>query len=154
MTLRHIRQILKDTDYIHTGGSAEELRAAEYLKSEAEALGAKAWLEPFPVPMADVKSASLTIDGIEIPCRGYKNCGSGTLEAPLVYIPTQDHITLKAVKDKIVLIDGGLRHFAYHDMLDAGALGFITYDGNLNFPNRDIDAKELRSFVAEGRKVL
>ncbi|MBR5679274.1 MAG: hypothetical protein IKX19_01355, partial [Clostridia bacterium] len=77
MTLRHIRQILKDTDYIHTGGSAEELRAAEYLKSEAEALGAKAWLEPFPVPMADVKSASLTIDGIEIPCRGYKNCGSG-----------------------------------------------------------------------------
>ena len=154
MTLRHIRQILKDTDYIHTGGSAEELKAAETLKSEAEAMGANARLETFPVQMADVKRASLVIDGVEIPCRGYKNCGSGTLEAPLVYIPAQDHITLKSVKDKIVLIDGGLRHFGYHDMLDAGALGFITYDGNLNFPNRDIDAKELRSFVAEGRKAL
>ncbi len=154
MTLRHIRQILKDTDFIHTGGSAEELKVADYLKSEAEAMGAAAWLEPFPVQMADVKTASLEIDGVTIPCRGYKNCGSGTAEAPLVYIPVQDHITLKAVKGKIVLIDGGLRHFAYHDMLEAGAVGFITYDGNLNFPNRDIDAKELRSFVADGKKTL
>ena len=154
MTLRHIRQILKNTDFIHTGGSAEELKVAEYLKSEAEAMGAKAWLEPFPVQMADVKEAKLIVDGREIPCKGYKNCGSGTVEAPLVYIPAQDYITLKAVKGKIVLIDGGLRHFGYHDMLEAGAVGFITYDGNLNFPNRDIDAKELRSFVADGKKTL
>ena len=154
MTLRHIRQILKNTDFIHTGGSAEELKVAEYLKSEAEAMGAKAWLEPFPVQMADVKEANLIVDGREIPCKGYKNCGSGTVEAPLVYIPAQDYITLKAVRGKIVLIDGGLRHFGYHDMLEAGAVGFITYDGNLNFPNRDIDAKELRSFVADGKKTL
>ena len=144
MTLRHIRQILKDTDFIHTGGSAEELKVADYLKSKAEAMGAAAWLEPFPVQMADVKTASLEIDGVTIPCRGYKNCGSGTIEAPLVYIPVQDHITLKAVKGKIVLIDGGLRHFMYQDLLDAGAVGFITYDGDVNYRDSDIDAKELR----------
>ena len=70
MNLKHIRQILKDTDYVHTGGTAEELKAAEYLRAEAEKMGAKAWLETFPVQMAEMKSASLTADGTEIPCLG------------------------------------------------------------------------------------
>ena len=137
-----------------TGGSAEELRAAEYLKAEAEAMGAKAWLEPFPVQMADVHSASLSADGVPIPCLGYRNCGSGEIEAPFLYLPAQDPVSLKSVRGKIVLIDGGLRHFAYHDLLDNGALGFITYNGNVDFPDSDIDQKELRGFVAEGRKAL
>ena len=154
MNLKHIRKILRDTDYVHTGGSAEELKAAEYLKAECEAMGAKAWLEAFPVQMADVHTATLTVDGIGIPCKGYKNCGSGEVEADFLYLPSQDEVSLKSVKGKIVLIDGGLRHFGYQDLLDNGAVGFITYDGNINFPNRDIDAKELRDFVAEGRKAL
>jgi hypothetical protein len=152
MNLKHIRQILKDTDYVHTGGSAEELKAAEYLKAQAERMGAKAWLEPFPVQMAEMKAASLTADGVEIPCLGYRNCGCCEIEAPFLYLPSQDPVSLKSVKGKIVLIDGGLRHFGYHDLLDNGALGFITYNGNVDFPDRDIDDKELRGFVAEGRK--
>ena len=41
MNLKKIHQILKDTDFVHTGGSAEELRVAEYLRDQAEALGAR-----------------------------------------------------------------------------------------------------------------
>ena len=154
MNLKHIRQILKDTDYVRTGGSAEELRAAEYLKAEAEKMGAAAWLESFPVQMAAVRSASLTADGVEIPCLGYRNCGSGEIEAPFLYLPSQDPVSLKLAKGKIVMIDGGLRHFGYQDLCDSGALGVITYNGNVDFPDRDIDDKELRGFVAEGRKAL
>ncbi|MBE6725954.1 MAG: Zn-dependent exopeptidase M28 [Ruminococcaceae bacterium] len=154
MNLKHIRKILKDTDFVHTGGSAEELRVAEYLKAEAEAMGASAWLEPFPVQMADIQAASLEADGEQIRCVGYKNCGSGEIEAPFLYLPSQDPVSLKSVAGKIVLIDGGLRYFGYHDLLDNGALGFITYNGNVNFPDDDIDSKELRGFVAEGRKAL
>ena len=154
MNLRHIKKILRDTDYVHTGGSAEELRAAEYLKAEAEAMGLNAWLEPFPVQMADLNSYSLEADGVSVPCIGYKNCGSGEIEAPFLYLASQDPVSLKAAAGKIVLIDGGLRHFGYHDLLDAGALGFITYNGNVDFRDNDIDAKELRGFVAEGRKAL
>jgi Zn-dependent M28 family amino/carboxypeptidase len=39
-------------------------------------------------------------------------------------------------------------------MLDNGAVGFITYDGNVNYADRDIDARELRSYVSNGRKIL
>ncbi len=153
MTLKKIRQILKDTDYIHTGGSEEELRAAEYLKAQAEALGAQARIEPFPIDMADMHAASLTADGRAVPCEGYRCCGSGEVEAPLQYLPNTDPVSLTKVKGKIVLLDSGLRHFDYHDLLDNGALGFITYDGNVNFRDSDIDKRELRGYVANGRKV-
>jgi len=153
MNLKKIRQILKDTDYIHTGGSAEELRAAEYLKAQAEALGAQARLEAFPVDMAEMHAASFEADGRSVPCEGYRCCGSGEVEAPLCYLPNTDPTSLLSVKGKIVLLDSGLRHFLYHDLLDNGAVGFITYDGNVNFRDDDIDKRELRGYVANGRKV-
>ena len=153
MNLKKIHQILKDTDFIHTGGSEEELRVAEYLKGQAEALGAKAHIEAFPVAMADVSFASLIADGRAVRCEGYRCCGSGEIEAPLVYLPNTDPASLTRVKDKIVLLDSGLRYFLYHDLLDNGALGFITYDGNVNYRDDDIDKKELRGYVATGRKV-
>ena len=154
MNLKKIHQILKDTDYVHTSGSPEELKVAEYLKAEAEALGAEARIEAFPVPMAEVRSASLLADGKEIPCKGYKLCGSGEIEAPFIYMPDLDPASLTKVKGKIVMLDTILRHYPYQDMLDNGALGFITYDGNVNFRDSDIDDKELRELVAKGRKVL
>ena len=153
MNLKSIRQILKDTDFIHTGGSDEELRVAEYLKARAEALGATAHIEPFPVAMATMKSTSFTADGQAIPCEGYRCCGTGEVEAPFIYLPNTDPMSLTKVKGKIVLLDSGLRHFLYHDLLDNGAVGFITYDGNVNFRDNDIDARELRGYVATGRKV-
>ena len=38
-------------------------------------------------------------------------------------------------------------------MLDNGAVGFITYDGNVNYVDRDIDQRELRSYVSNGDKI-
>ena len=34
MNRKQVRQILKDTDFVHTSGTAEELRVAEYLKEQ------------------------------------------------------------------------------------------------------------------------
>ena len=153
MNLKKIHQILKDTDFVHTGGSEEELRVAEYLREQAEALGARARLEAFPVDMAEVSSASLVADGRAVPCEGYRCCGTGEIEAPLIYLPNTDPVSLTKAKGKVALLDSGLRYFVYHDLLDNGALGFITYDGNVNFRDSDIDQKELRGYVATGRKV-
>ena len=52
MNRKQVRQILKDTDYVHTSGSAEELKAARYLQEVCEKLGVTARLEAFPVEMA------------------------------------------------------------------------------------------------------
>ncbi|MDD6297292.1 MAG: hypothetical protein PUB59_04255, partial [Firmicutes bacterium] len=60
MTGEQIMEIFKDTAYIRTGGSPEELRCAEYLLSRCAPFG-KAVIEPFAVQMADLEEATLTL---------------------------------------------------------------------------------------------
>lgn len=154
MELKKINRILKDNDFIHTSGTDEEMKVAQYLKACCEEMGVQANLLPFPVAMADVKSASLTVNGKEIPCKGYKLCGSGEVEAPFLYLPNTDRVSLDKVQGKIVMIDTGMTHFLYQDLLKNGAVGFITYDGNFAYADEDIDAKELRPYVSLGKKIL
>ena len=153
MNKKTVQEILKQTDYVRTSGSAEEEKAAEYLRGLCEQLGAKAYMEPFDVDTAEIHSASLTVDGRPVPCKGYKLCGSGSVEAPLCYLPNTDPASLTRAKGKIVLLDTGITYWVYQDLLDAGAVGFITYDGDVHFPDRDIDQKALRPYVSKGRKV-
>ena len=154
MTVKKIRQILKDTAYSRTGGSAEELKCAEYLVSRCAELGLEAKIWPFKVDMSEMRSASLTADGRKIACRGYLCCGSGEVEAELYYLRNTDPHSLSQCRGKIVIIDGYLGYWIYHDMLDNGAVGFITYDGDANYSDRDIDRRELRSYVSGGNKIL
>lgn len=51
------------------------------------------------------------------------------------------------------MIDGYLGYWRYQDLLSNGALGFVTYDGNANYSDRDIDQRELRSYVSKGVKI-
>ena len=153
MNKKTVREILKNTDYIRVSGSAEEKQAAAYLRSLCEKLGVSAYQEPFDVDLAEIREAVLTADGREIPCKGYKLCGSGSVEAPLCYLPNTDPASLSLAKGKIVLLDTGITYWVYQDLLDAGAVGFITYDGDVHYPDRDIDQKMLRPYVSKGRKV-
>lgn len=155
MNKKTIMKIFRDTAYIRTGGSPEELKCAEYIKSLCAGFGCQAEIETFPVQMSDNLTASLTVDGVSIPCKGYSCCGSGSVTAPLYYLTNTDKYSLSQCKDKIVLFDGYLGHWMYKDILDNGALGFITYDGDANYRDFDIDQRELRSFVVgEDKKLL
>ena len=153
MNRKTIRTVLNTTDYIRISGSAEEKKTAGYLRDLCEKLGISAFLESFDVDVAEIRGASLTADGREIPCRGYKLCGSGSVKAPLCYLPNTDPASLTQAKGKIVLLDTGITYWVYQDLLDAGAVGFITYDGDVHYADRDIDQKMLRPYVSKGRKV-
>ena len=153
MTEEKILKILKETDYVRTGGSPEELKCAEYLRTCCNELEVEARIEDFAVQMSHMKNATLVADGEELPCRGYMCCGSGSVEAPLYYMPNNDRAAIAAAKGKIVLLDTGVGYFTYQDLYAAGAVGFITYDGNVHYENDDIDRKELRAYVCEGKKI-
>lgn len=154
MNAEQIMKIFEDTAYVRMGGSSEELRAAEYLMSKCAELGCKAKLESFEVNIANIQTASLTVDGMDIPCKGYLCAGSGEVEAPLYYLRNTDPYSLSQCRGKIVLIDGYLGYWMYQDLLENGAVGFITYDGNANYTDFDIDQRELRSYVSKGNKIL
>ena len=153
MKNNQIRTILRDLDYIRTGGSDEEFRAAEYLRDACLTLGAASSIEPFEVEMAEMLSARFSLDGKEIPCKGYLCCGSGSFEAPLCYLPNTDPVSMRCVRGRIVLLDTGMSYWVFHDLIENGAVGFVTWDGNVRYADRDIDQKELRSYVSCGKKL-
>ena len=153
MDARQIMKIFEDTAYVRMGGSMEELRAAEYIKDCCAAMGLNATIESFDVDMATIHEAKLFADGVEVTCKGYLNAGSATVEAPFYYLRATDKQSLSHCRGKIVMIDGYLGFGIYQDILENGALGYITYDGHVNYADNDIDQRELRAFVAQGNKL-
>lgn len=151
MNAEKIMKVFSDTAYIRVGGRPEEKKAAEYLRQQVAQFDLEAALEPFDVPLGDIEEAMLLVDGVSIPCKGYMCAGSSTVEAPFYYLRTNDAWSLRQCKGKIVLIDGYLGYWIYQDLLENGAVGFVTYDGHVNYADRDIDARELRSYVSNGK---
>ncbi|MBQ4411061.1 MAG: Zn-dependent exopeptidase M28 [Firmicutes bacterium] len=156
MDQKQLKQIFLDTDFVHKSGTAEELKVAEYLKAQCEALGVPARIEPFPVAMGDIEEAHVYADGIEIPCKGFACCGSGEIEAELYYMPAMDPVSKAGVKDKIVLLDQqGIGYFDDQDLVKIGAKGILFRYNDTNFPNHDIDERDLRPHVVgEAEKLL
>ena len=156
MTTEQLKQLFIDTDYPHTSGTPEELKAAEYLKARCEALGVPAHLEGFRVAMADMEACSVTADGEDIPCKAFYGCGSGEAEGELCYVPALDPVSMAGAKDKIVLLDTqGIGFYGYQDLMKAGARGILFQYGNMYYPHTDIDQRDLReAVVGAERKVL
>ena len=156
MQTKELRQIFKDTNFVHRSGTPEEWKVAEYLRNCCAAHDAKAWLEAFAVPMAEMLTASVRADGKEIPCKGFFNCGSGEVEGELYYMPGTDPVSIAGAKDKIVLLDThGINYWVYQDLMRAGAKGILFQYGNLHYPQKDIDERDLRArVVGKERRVL
>ncbi len=156
MELSELKCIFDDTDYVRRSGTPGEKQAAEYLLGRCEALGVKAWLEEFPVPMGEIEAAEVLADGKSVPCKGLSCCGSGSAEGELYYMPGLDPVSIAGAKDKIVLVDNmGVNHFVYQDLMKAGARGILFQCGSLHTPDRDIEERDLRALVVgEERKVL
>lgn len=146
-------QILQDMAHVRISGTKEETDCAVYLQECCKKMGLEARLEAFPVEMWDIHEAVLTADGETVPCKGYRCAGSGTVEAPFYYMPNTDACSLSQCRGKIVMIDGGVGYWSYHDLLENGAVGIITYDGNANYADEDMDLRELRSYVRDGKKI-
>ena len=153
MNANQIMKIFEETAYVCMGGTPEERKAAEYLREQCAKLGLEAQIVPFQVNMSTIRTAKLFADGVEVPCKGYFCSGNADLEAPFYYLRSNDAFSLSQCSGKIVLIDGYLGYWMYQDLLENGAVGFITYDGNINYADCDIDQRELRSYVSKGNKI-
>ena len=153
MNASEIMKIFEDTAYVRMGGTDEELKAAQYLAACCEKMGMAAHIEDFPVDMANLQEAVFEVDGVSVTCKGYFSAGNHEVEAPFYYLRSTEPYALKQCKGKIVMIDGYMGYWMYQDLIENGAVGFVTYDGNANYADRDIDQRELRAFVHKGNKI-
>ena len=152
MNTREIKKILDDTAYVRTGGSAEELRCAEYISSRCADMGLETELEAFSIPVYTDKGSSLRIDGKEVEAKIYFGSPNVSVKAEIFYLDSKDDFSIKKCKDKIVLLDGPIGYQLYGSLAGAGALGFITYNGSFRAEDSDVDQREIR-FETEGRTI-
>ncbi len=153
MNKETMMKILEDTAYVRLTGTEAELRCAKYIQDKCAEMGLSATIEPFEVQLANIKKAELYADGVKLPCTGYFLAGCGEVKAPLYYLRSMEEYNLSQCKDKIVLVDCYMDYWVYQDLLKYGAVGFITYDGRINYVDSDIDQRELRPFVSRGVKI-
>ncbi len=153
MNCKAVNKILSDTSYVRIGGTSGEKKCAEYLKSACAQMQLNARIEPFSVTMYDTKCARLTVDGKEIACTGYCGTANATVAAKLYYLRDTDALSLKKCKDKIVLVDNDVDYKLYDLLIENGAKGFITYNGNVCFNDRDIDEREIRFETDKAKRI-
>lgn len=153
MNAVELMQILEDNAYIRTSGTEEELRCARYIQNRISEFGLQAQLQPFGVPMARITCAELIVDGVSVPCTGYLCAGNYDVEAPLYYLRHTDAYSLNQCRGKIVLVDGAVGYWKYQDLVQNGAVGYITCNGTIYSPDRDIDQKEQRAYVHQGNRM-
>ncbi|MCI5773658.1 MAG: M28 family metallopeptidase [Erysipelotrichaceae bacterium] len=157
MNEKQIEKIFLDNSRVRWGGSKEELACAKYLQDELQKMGVDSWLESFETDHADIIKAKLTLldpEVKEIPCTAYlmsANTLETGLEKELFYLRKNDSYALSCVKDKIVLLEGYIGKWTYQDLLEHGAAGFITCGYDAHDENHDVEQRELRSYVSEGK---
>lgn len=151
MNISRIEQMISETAYIRPSGSPEERKCAQYLAQVCESYGVPARVENYSVPFAKMYNARLLVDGRQVACTGYLRSGSFRVEGPLYYLTNRDPWSLNQCCGKIVLTDGPLTYDHYQDLFHHGALGFITYCGDVSYSDCDIDERELRAAVSQGK---
>ena len=149
MKLSKITQILSETSYARTSGTAQEKQCAEYIKSLCDQMFLSARIEPFDITMHKISVARLIVDGKEIACTGFGGAASATVSEKLYYLQSNDPVSLKRCKDKIVLVGKSLDIKLYDALAENGAKGLITYNGNLAFNDKDIYDNEIRFKISE-----
>ena len=107
--------LLTKIGFTRVAGSPEEMRAAEILKAECEAIGVPAQIESFEIEDAEIEEATLEIlepFQQEYPVTGYKcakNTYQGGLTADFLYIEGGTDVDLAGAEGKIVLVNGFMR---------------------------------------------
>lgn len=148
--------LLKEMSFERFGGTSEELKAAKLIQKYLKDLKLDSKLESFTVQTSKIKKAKLEIlepIKMEIPCTAYMCCSNTPakgLEGEFYYFEQGSEINLKEAEGKICLVNGYVGKKLYTEFAKSGALAFISFNGNIDFPDAyDLDKRELREALAE-----
>ena len=153
--------LLEKISFVRTGGSLEELKAANILKEEIEKTGTKAWLEEFPVDHSEVKLVKFEVTEPyqkEYECVAVKMTGNTPIEgieAEVVYVQDVDECLSRNLEGKIVLINGRMIHKHYKKIIEKKPAAFISFAGSVydELDKSDLDVYPLREKQYEMGKI-
>ena len=130
-------ELLKKIGFVRVGGSEEEMKAAQMLKAEVEAMGIKADIEPFEIEDYVQEKAELEVlepYNKKYTVRAYRfseNTPDEGIEAPFYYAENMTDVDIANSKGKIILVNGIVRLDLFRKILKSGAVGFISMTGTM-----------------------
>lgn len=149
----NIKQILCDTSYERIAGTDNEHKCAYYLAEKCKALGFEAVLESFNIRMYKQEYAKLVIDGEEIECTAFGGTENGTIKGEICVLEGEDEISLEKCRGKIVLLYKTIDIELYEKLCKAKALGFISFNGNVLYDDKDVLTRGFGNKVENKNKI-
>lgn len=137
--------LLKRLSFVRTGGSKEELAAAQLLQQECQHLGVQATIEDFEVDGYREQQAILTFQQPEmtIECAVVGNSGQtdeNGLEADFCYISSEADVEVSDVAGKICLVHSKIARInLYKKLCQKKAAGLILCTGSVYDPKEMVD---------------
>lgn len=138
-------ELLKKLYFVRTGGSKEELEAANIIKEECESLGVEAHLESFKVDGCDIKKASVKFldPDMEIECAGVGMSSSTTedgITGEFTYVNSQADVEIQDLEGKICLIHSKLvNQKMYRRIVEKKAIGLVLCTGSVYDDAENVD---------------
>lgn len=144
-----IYNLLEKISFTRVSGSSKEFKCANILKETVESFGGNANVWPFEVSGYKINHALLSANGKSYEVSGIKGSGNASITAPLYYMETTLDVDKYELNGKIVLINGVINVPTYKKLLKYGAVGYISYSGDITDTpeNSDLENKELRDVL-------
>lgn len=142
-------EFLKKLNFVRTGGSEAELKAANMIITECHKYQIEAHLESFEIDGYEIKKASLeTLDGT-YEVTGMGMSGSTPIDGivgEFVVIEDNEQVKLLTLEGKIVLINYPMSYKTYELLCEKKVSGFICCSGSLydDKAHTDLETKMLR----------
>ena len=160
MGSKQLYQSLQNLNFVRVSRTKEEKEAALIIKNEVEEAGGTAVIEEFEVSDWKIKQEKFYVNEpvlkeYEVTAYGCSLNTNGPLTAPFYYLESFTEVSRTKAKDCIVLVNGYLSYDTYKEIVNSGAVGFITYSNDVydDKSNSDLDIRELRKQLSDIKKL-
>ena len=149
--------LLEELSFERVSARGKEEEAANLIVKRLKEAKLPCKKEAFDVDSFDVEESTLEVIAPvnkTYKVTTYASSGvtpKGGLEGELYYFESDNEVCKKEVKGKIALVNGFVGRAVYKAIVQAGAIGFIGFNGNIDMdPSTcDIDTRELRKPLRE-----
>lgn len=150
-------ELMQKLGYERVSGTDAELRTAEAIKAEVDALGIQCELEEFEVEDGIVTEATLTVLEPyvkEYNVTGYIRSASTPdegLTLDFTYVENGHPLHLQNAKGKAALINGRVSYKNYEKLQKAGVAAIIGFSGSIfdTEADSDLDIRKLREVLSD-----
>ena len=160
MDSKRLFNSLEKLNFVRVSRTKEEKEAALIIKQEIEEAGGQATIEEFDVNDWKVNKQKFYVNTPEykeydVTAYGCSLNTNGPLTAPFYYMDAFTKTSRELAKDKIVLVNGYLTYDTYKEIVNSGAVGFITFSNDIyeDETNSDLDIRELRTQLSQMKKL-